>query len=110
MSMMYARQGGVLQVADFSHGGQDLDLKVFKPDWEEWGQYVRGCLRPLMDYDLPKRYLEDVLVGPVYANHDEVVRDSRVLPKSRAALQFVAKSSRACDYMSSHTVAVFYDI
>ena len=111
VAILYAGRGGIVQVVDFSDQGESLKLKTFDgegDDGREWEKFVKGslCFESLLAEGPPKRYQEDVLIGPICTNHEEVTKGGS--PKRGLELQVVAKTDSACDYMSTHTVAVFY--
>jgi hypothetical protein len=102
LAILYAGRGGIVQVVDFSDQGESLKLKTFDgggDDGREWEKFVMGslCFESLLP---PKRYQEDVLIGPICTNYEEVTKGGS--PKRGLELQVVAKTDSACDYMSTH--------
>jgi len=111
LAILYAGRGGIVQVVDFSNEGEGLFMKIFDSegdDQQEWERFTKAsiCFGTSLEEEPPERYDDDVLIGPICANHEEVMMGGS--PKRGMEVQVVARSDSACDYMSMYTVAVIY--
>ena len=82
-----------------------------KNDDEEWATFVKRsvCFDGVYGTIAPTRYDQDILVGPVSQNHSRILH-CQWPEKSQSLIQVVAMTDNACQWMASHTVAIFYVI
>jgi hypothetical protein len=105
---LYARQGGVITVHDFSGQGGTLSKRTL--DGQEWTTMVKyqigknNELLPRLPF--PPDYTEDFLLGKVSTDHQSIFVCYAPIPSQID--QIVAKTPQACNYMASHLIGIVY--